>query len=1022
MITKEEGKKLLLQKVKIFKEHFNQYKLESYKEDRLKTEFIEPFFSALGWDIKNDDGLPEQYKEVIKEDELKIGSSTKEPDYAFRLFGKRQFLVEVKKPSVNIKDKLAPAFQLRRYAWNAPIPISILTDFEELVIYDCRIKPDEKDKPDVARIKYYTFEEYETKFDEIWDAFSKEAVTKGKFDKYIEETKSKKGTSEVSKEFLEDIEYFRTILAKNIAIRNASLKIQELNFAVQITIDRILFLRICEDRDVEPYEKLKNKIGQTNCYKNFLDYLRYADEKYNSGIFDIKNDKVTTRISIDDAVLREVILKLYYPLSQYQFDVIPIEILGNVYEQFLGKVIRLTPSHQAKVETKNEVKKSGGIFYTPKHIVDYIVENTLGKQIKGKSPKEIEKIKIIDPACGSGSFLISSYTYLLTYHLEYYLNNPSKYKKEIFQYKDGKYYISTEIKKKILMNNIFGVDLDPQAVEVTKLSLLLKVLEHETKDSINQQLKLFQERVLPNLDDNIKCGNSLVGYDFYAETQSTLTDESKNMRINIFDWDDDENGFGKIMKSGKFDIVLGNPPYIQIQKLIDSYPEETKFIQKYYKTAQERNVDIYVPFIEKGLSLLKENGCLGFICPNRFFNSEYGDKLRLFLKDYNIYHLVNFRHYLVFQNADTYTCLLFIQKSKQNSSLIYKEVRGIYKTNDNRIDFLLHTKEENENLVIDKIQPHFNQQNNWYFMKEEENNIFNKINKNQKFSDLYKDFFVGVQTSQDKVYICKFIEEKNNLYGLYSLQLNKEVFFEKEMLKPIIDNTNIGSYSIAKPTKYILFPYKINGDKAILYSEKEMKSLYPKAFNYLEENKKTLESREKGKFKTKEWYKFGRDQNIARQHLPKILIPHVVKKTLASIDERGEYCLDNVGANGVILKEEIKEHPYYLIAILNSPIASFFISKISIFLSGGFYASNKQFASEIPIKRIDFSKLREKELHDKIVNLVSAILKQNNRNTNIGDLEERQSNALRVNINKLLFELYSITDKEQEILEKSLSN
>jgi len=227
-----------------------------------------------------------------------------------------------------------------------------------------------------------------------------------------------------------------------------------------------------------------------------------------------------------------------------------VEILGNVYEQFLGKVIRLTAGHQAKVETKPEVKKAGGVYYTPQYIVEYIVKNTVGKLIAGKTPEEIAEIKILDPACGSGSFLIGAYSYLLRYHLDWYVSNePKKHKGKMFQAKETEWYLTTAEKKRILLDNVFGVDIDPQAVEVTKMSLQLKVLEHESRESIDQQVKLGMEGVLPNLGDNIKCGNSLIGPEYY-EQQGTLFSEEEMRRVNVFDWDDERKGFGKIMRKG----------------------------------------------------------------------------------------------------------------------------------------------------------------------------------------------------------------------------------------------------------------------------------------------------------------------------------------------------------------------------------------------------------------------------------------------------------------------------------------
>ncbi len=560
---KEQAKQKIGELVDRFRKNIDVYKKSAYKEAQVRREFIDPFFEALGWDVSNKQGFAEQYKEVVLEDTIKVGRSTRAPDYSFRIGGQRKFFVEAKKPAVNIKEDVSPSYQLRRYAWSAKLPLSIVTDFEELSVFNCQIKPNPTDKPSIGRIAYYTFDEYLDKFDEIYSIFSKEAILKGSFDRYAQSTKGKKGTAEVDREFLKEIESWRELLAKNIALRNPDVSIYELNYAVQKIIDRIIFLRICEDRGIEHYGQLQTKAESGDVYTHLLNHFKLAESKYDSGIFDFDTDRITPALSIDDRVLKTIIQSLYYPKSPYEFSVFGVEILGNVYEQFLGKVIRLTAGQQAKVETKPEVKKAGGVYYTPQYIVEYIVENTVGKLIAGKTPEDIAHIKILDPACGSGSFLIGAYTYLLRYHLDWYVNNkPKKHKEAVFQVRENEWYLTTVEKKRILLDNVFGVDIDSQAVEVTKLSLLLKVLEHESRESIDQQMKLGLEGVLPNLEGNIKCGNSLIGPDFYdAGKQGSLFNEEEMRRVNVFDWEDDKKGFGEIMRKGGFDAVVGNPPW-----------------------------------------------------------------------------------------------------------------------------------------------------------------------------------------------------------------------------------------------------------------------------------------------------------------------------------------------------------------------------------------------------------------------------------------------------------------------------
>ena len=506
--------------VERFQRNIDAYHSPAYNETQLRREFIDPFFEALGWDVANKEGHAEQYKDVIHEDAIKIAGATKAPDYCFRIGGARKFFLETKKPSIDIKDQVSPAYQLRRYAWSAKLPLSILTNFEEMAVYDCRLRPRPSDKPSVGRIRFFTYAQYLDSFEEINNIFSKESVLKGSFDRFAESEKLKRGTAEVDAEFLREIESWREVLAKDIAMKNPKLSIRDLNYVVQLTIDRIIFLRMCEDRGIEKYGQIQNLLNGTNTYHRLREIFYHADDKYNSGLFDFKTDRLTPELKVDDKPLKDIFKNLYYPDSPYEFSVLGADILGHVYEQFLGKVIRLTEGHRAKVEEKPEVRKAGGVFYTPTYIVEYIVKNTVGKLCEGKSPRQISSFRILDPACGSGSFLLGAYQYLLDYHRDWYQKDGSqKHTKEIYQGRGGQWYLTIQEKKRILLNNIYGVDIDPQAVEVTKLSLLLKVLEGENQDTLERQMKLFRERALPDLGNNIKCGNSLIGPDFYSEGQ-----------------------------------------------------------------------------------------------------------------------------------------------------------------------------------------------------------------------------------------------------------------------------------------------------------------------------------------------------------------------------------------------------------------------------------------------------------------------------------------------------------------------
>lgn len=650
---------VIIKLVKRFDEQKATYLSGTYNETQVRRDFIDPFFKSLGWDIDNESDYAEAYRDVIHEDMVLIGGAKKAPDYSFRIGGTRKFFVEAKKPSVSISVDPKPAFQLRRYGWSAKLPISILTDFEEFAVYDCTYRPEENHAPSIARLHYYRYTEYAEKWDEIASLFSKEAVMKGSFDRYA--AAKKKATTTVDDAFLTEIERWRQALASNILINNEITE-RELNLAVQLTIDRIIFLRICEDRGIEPPERLLRIANGKATYQQLIKRFKDADDRYNSGLFHFnpkeKNatdlDTVTLKLKIDDKPLQQIIRSLYLP-NPYEFSVIPADILGQIYERFLGKVIQVA-GKRATVEEKPEVKKAGGVFYTPSYVVEFIVSETVDKLIEGKTPKQVEKIKILDPACGSGSFLIIAFQHLLDWHLSYYVANGgvSKFKKELHQTESGALRLTTQLRKAILLNNILGVDIDPQAVEVTKLALLLKVLEGESREALGKNLSLFHERALPDLGNNIKCGNSLVGSDFYDQGELSDLNDEDHFRINAFQWEEE---FASVFKQGGFDAVVGNPPYGATL-----YPLEKAYLQGTYKH-QSYQLDSYLLFIELSISkLLRKDGRWGMIIPNPWLtNLKQGRLRRLVMGSTRVSKIVHFR-YPVFKKVVVDTEVVILQQ------------------------------------------------------------------------------------------------------------------------------------------------------------------------------------------------------------------------------------------------------------------------------------------------------------------------------------------------------------------------
>lgn len=972
-MTKEQAKQKISDLVERFGEQIDSYKKSDYNETLTRRDFIDPFFKALGWDIDNEQGYAEAYREVIHEDRVKVGSATKAPDYSFRLVGgKRLFFVEAKKPSVAVKDEILPAYQIRRYGWSAKLPISLITDFEELAVYDCTKKPNPTDKASVARIKYLTFKDYIKEFDFLWDTFSKERVLKGSFDKFVQGNASKKGTATVDREFLNSLDTWRTYLAQSISLNNKQLNEDELNFVVQQTIDRIIFLRIAEDRAVEPYGNLKTSL-KGDCYDNLFQLFIEADQKYNSGLFDFKKDKISATIKVDNKVIKNIINELYYPESPYEFSVLSVEILGSAYEQFLGKVIRLTPAHHAKIEEKPEVRKAGGVYYTPQYIVDYIVEKTIGKLIEGKSPNEISKIKIVDPACGSGSFLIGAYQFLLDYHKNFYTENGkiSKGKKESPLTPEGN--LTTSEKKKILLNNIFGVDLDFNAVEVTKLSLLLKCMEGETQASIANQIKLFNERVLPTLDSNIKDGNTLVDTDYYDEK----IDFGFERKIKPFNW---KNAFPDIFKNDGFDVVIGNPPYVAIDSI--SQTERDYFTTKYPEI--KKRLDLFGLFMDRGRRLLNNNGKMGFIIPMQFLRNSAFELLRKSIIQNNHIDEINAVGDKVFEQAknDTIIILLSKEKTKSPSRLIESKTTNtnLYTVKENTVnqDLFLNNKEYTFDLSSSGSRE-----------------IFHKIEKNTLRIKERFDVIQGIVSGLNEAYIYR----NDSLPKI-----------EKQLLKPFAFGSDFDRYTLRKI------------EHSIIYANKDIDIKdFPKCLEILKPYKKQLDKRREVVKNVLPWYSLQWPRAKSSFERPKILFQKIRNQKLpqrlvGTYDESKLFLGDGVIFLNSMLddKNELK----FLLAILNSHLYNFYYREQFLDIN----LKIKYLEDTLVVDYTKFNK-SDKNRFDEVVKLVDSLLSTheqiNKSNLTATQLTDKADHYER-KINEIINSLYNISPEEYEAIKENL--
>jgi len=982
--------------IRRFESDRTHYLSKSYSEAQARVDFITPFFKALGWDAENEEGLAHHAREVVVEAPEDTGGR---PDYGFRVSGQTKFFVEAKAPSEEL-DTAKHIIQAKTYAWNTKqVFLVVLTDFEEFRFYDASIKPDVQ-RPDEGLLLKLKYAAYIANLEKLWE-FSKERVLAGSLEAMLpRDRRTQRLRIPVDTAFLDEMTGWREELAKNVYKNNSDLTARQLNEIVQRLLDRIVFIRIAEDRRVieknqlrDVVEEWKARGGKFHIFEWLNDLFHRINEDFNGEIF---KPHLSEEIKIDSEVLAHIIERLYPPKSPYRFDVIGVELLGSIYERYLGKTIRPT-AKQVRVEDKPEVRKAGGVYYTPEYIVNYIVQNTVGKVIAGKSPKQIENIRILDPACGSGSFLIGAFQCLIDYHVRYLTEHPKEAQvhplfPDLIKGENGDPRLSVIRKARILKNNLFGVDIDPQAVEITMMSLYLKALEGERSQLPPRQ------HLLPELKYNIICGNSLIGSDVYD--QSTLFGDAERDRINAFDWSSEISGFGRIIKDGGFDCVIANPPYIRIQTLQEFSPVEADYLKQQYKTASTGNFDIYVCFVEKGLSLLCDGGRLGFILPSKFFQTDYGKSLRELLVDRRAMEsVVDFSHLQVFDGPTTYTCLLFLTREPRQT-VQYTKIETQAK--------LLSLEGEPSSIPIAGLSS-----GPWVFAGLTERRIFEKMeSQSVHLIDLPSDISRGSSSGADHI----FIVQKTARSGMYTSRDGQTVRLEPAVLRVPLYATDFGRYYFGPAAnERIIFPYRVENGSSNLIDEKDLKREFPRAFEYLRARRHLLDERKQ----FAAWYSYSAPRSLAVHDTADLVVPLLADRGLFSEFPPGQdrFCLMASGGFSIKIEAKAQVSVRYLLGLLNSKLLFSYLKSKSNVFRGGWITCTKQYVAPLPIR------LTDKVQHDRIVHFVERMLELNNRKHS-GKLAPSEAQRLEgevaatdAEIDDFVFKLYDISAKERKIIE-----
>ena len=932
--------------VETFEANLESYKRTGFKEYPLREEYINPLFGLLGWDVSNKNHAPEHLKDVVHEDQVRIGSSATAPDYAFRVGGQRVFLLEAKKPAVNISESAKSAYQLRRYAWNLGLPVSLLTDFTELALYDCSKAPRRNAVPSTGRLKVWTCAQFVTDWDEISSILSRDAVVAGGLARFAKNAIAAGPTAQVGKAFLKEIEAWREILAQQFAQDNPTLNSRELNSAVQLTIDRILFLRICEARGMETAGELRELLVADDAYARLQGLFRHAEQKYNSGLFHFsvergrasEVDSLTPLLKLANGPLREIVGALDGEDSPYDFSVMPVDVLGQVYEQFLGKVIQLDRHHVASIDYKPEVRKSGGVYYTPTWVVEYIVSNTLGPALAGKSPKSAALIRVLDPACGSGSFLLGAYQYLLDWHLDWYrAHSPEKHRSEIMRTVGGGWRLTTSERKRILLANIYGVDIDRQAVEVAKLSLAIKVLEGETAETIGQTLRLFQERALPELERNIRCGNSLIESDFY-EGRLPLPDDDFDFSVNAFNWADE---FPEAIGGGGFDVVLGNPPYFSVDDTWGKGDQRKDYLSRRFPRIYADKTDILYYFLAQAVDLSK--GMVGFVVSRAFLEAFKAQRLRSWLSENaTLSRLVDFRDVQVFPGVGIAACIAIFDASGPPEGE-YCRPGATFSP-----PALLAGEADLSCVPFSRMDL---SSAPWIFVRNEDRSISASIDGAGAPLEKFVHLGQGMQTG------------RNGVFAGFSLAVLDDWQVPQAARFMRARNSQVKGVFIEPEDDYILY----------LEDYDDFASLPTGVQRHLKKHEPQLRARAAFQRGNCEWWKFTWPLHKELVRTPRLISPFLSGSNRFGLDLQAEFL--GLTDTTVLHKTAFaKEDLRYIAGLLNSELLTFRFRQMAKDKGNGIYEYFWNNLRGLRVHQIDFNSKAECDLHQTIVGIVDSLV------------------------------------------------
>lgn len=992
-----------------------KYLLSSYQEAEARKDFIDPLFKALGWDVDHEREYNPYEQEVKVERGLSVhdARSQKRADYAFHLapnFRDVRFYVEAKKPSVDLSKNVDAHFQTIRYGYSAKTPLAVLTNFEQICVLDCRRRP----HPDSAMDQTYKSWHYAefrdaAKFAEFYWLFSRQAHLDGSYQRRIEELPKprggakqrglfKGGYQQVDDSFLEELSAHREALAKAFKKADQSLDSATLTEIVQRTLDRLVFLRFLEDKQIETEIRLSDFGKGKGVWADLRTASRRLDNIYNGIVFKPLPVLDDADFVVDDEVIADICEQLAAENSPYNFDAIPIHILGNIYERFLGSVIRATEK-RAVVEEKPEVRKAGGVYYTPEYIVRYIVTETIGKHIVGKTPAEIAKLRFADIACGSGSFLLGIYDEILRYHADWYnrSENDKHAKKDgCVRTDDNHWRLSLAQRRNILLNNVFGVDVDRQAVEVAQLSLFLKLLEDERVTSKRQyQLDYGRDpnlkKLLPDLSTNIKCGNSLIGWDVVERAGLGAEDEQ---RLNPMNYEDE---FPTVMSAGGFDAIVGNPPYLNIDDTWGKGDVQLAAIKATYPHVYNDKTDILFYFLAKAVQISRGN--VGFIISRAFLEAFKADKLRAHLLENGaLRQIIDFRNTHIFKGVGITTCILNLEITGKKGNIDVRKHLGTEPPMQPLASALDDAKQFERMLVPQSRLD----ADAWELTSPAVASLNAKIDAAGMPLGEILLIGQGMQTGLNEVFGGRTKQE------IQGWKVPTNGFYKRA------SNSDIQKYWIIDRGEYLIYPNSVENFEELRTGVRD----------HLTKNAAKLKARAAHVRGNCAWWQYTWPLHAEhhQRQVQKLLCPYMAKENRFALDEAGEFL--GLTDTTVLFDNGQPEDLRYLLGLLNSNLLTFRFRSIGKLKSGGIYEYFWNSIYKLPIRRINLEIDADRDLHDLIVQKVESLIiaKQSlvNATGNAKEVNERKCKALENEINRLVYQIYNLTNQEIALIDDCL--